>query len=64
MDYVPKSTRARWKSLEAVSIFGWCGSALIGGVLADNYGYPRTFLITIALQASGVLFLWGNQPLA
>ena len=55
MDYVPKNTRARWKSLESVSQFGWCGSALAGGLLADRYGYARTFAITIVLQASGVL---------
>ena len=55
MDYVPKNTRARWKSLESVSQFGWCGSALAGGLLADKYGYARTFAITICLQASGVL---------
>ena len=55
MDYVPKNTRARWKSLESVSQFGWCGSALAGGLLADRYGYARTFAITICLQASGVL---------
>ena len=42
MDYVPKNTRARWKSLESVSQFGWCGSALAGGLLADRYGYART----------------------
>jgi len=42
MDYVPKNTRARWKSLESVSQFGWCGSALAGGLLADKYGYART----------------------
>ena len=56
MDYVPKSTRARWKSLESISMFGWCGSALAGGVLADRFGYTKTFLITIGLQASGMLF--------
>ena len=31
MDYVPKSTRARWKALDSVSMFGWCGSAALGG---------------------------------
>ncbi|KAH8060982.1 major facilitator superfamily-like protein [Aureococcus anophagefferens] len=56
MDYVPKHTRARWKSLESVSMFGWCGSALAGGVLADKFGYTRTFLITIGLQGTGMLF--------
>jgi hypothetical protein len=39
MDFVPKSTRARWKSLESVASFGWCGSAVLGGVLADASSY-------------------------
>mmetsp|Transcript_27909 Transcript_27909/g.93928 ORF Transcript_27909/g.93928 Transcript_27909/m.93928 type:complete len:547 (-) Transcript_27909:60-1700(-) len=53
MDYVPKETRARWKSLESVANFGWAGSALAGGVLADRLGYTRTFVITIILQSLG-----------
>ena len=36
MDFVPKNERARWKSLESVSQFGWCGSAVLGGYLADK----------------------------
>jgi len=56
MDYVPKNTRARWKSLESVSQFGWCGSALAGGLLADRYGYAKTFAITICLQTAGVAY--------
>jgi MFS family permease len=55
MDYVPKNTRARWKSLESVSIFGWCGSAAIGGVLADKFGYAFCFVITICMQATATL---------
>jgi len=54
MDYVPKSQRARWKSLEAISQFGWCGSAFIGGVLADLHGYTFTFIVTIIMQTVAV----------
>ena len=50
MDCVPKSTRARWKSLDSVGVFGWCGSAALGGYLADLHGYAFTFLITAAVQ--------------
>ena len=57
-DGVPEATRARWKSLESVSQFGWCGSAMVGGVLADKFGYARTFVVTIALQVGG--FRWGG----
>jgi len=55
MDYVPKHQRARWKSLESVSSFGWCGSAALGGYLSDAYGYTATFLITIGMQALATL---------
>lgn len=52
MDYVPKQERARWKSLESVSQFGWCGSAALGGYLADRHGYTFTFIVTICMQAA------------
>ena len=54
MDYVPPGTRARWKALDSISSFGWCGSAAIGGLIADAYDYSTTFLITAALQGAGV----------
>eukprot|EP01062_Namystynia_karyoxenos_P058263 TRINITY_DN497_c0_g3_i1.p1 TRINITY_DN497_c0_g3~~TRINITY_DN497_c0_g3_i1.p1 ORF type:complete len:530 (+),score=123.87 TRINITY_DN497_c0_g3_i1:129-1718(+) len=53
MDFVPRETRARWKSLQSVSIFGWCGSAFLGGVIGDHYGYAHTFVITAIVQAAG-----------
>jgi len=57
MDFVPKDTRARWKSLESIAAFGWCGSAALGGILADKYSYSFTFLITAALQGTGTLMM-------
>jgi predicted MFS family arabinose efflux permease len=57
MDFVPKETRARWKSLESISAFGWCGSAALGGVLADKYGYNFTFLITAMVQGAAIV-IW------
>ncbi len=65
MDFVPKDQRARWKSLESVSAFGWCGSAALGGVLADKYDYPFTFLLTACIQSFGTslyLFLLPLVP--
>mmetsp|Transcript_16364 Transcript_16364/g.53273 ORF Transcript_16364/g.53273 Transcript_16364/m.53273 type:complete len:570 (+) Transcript_16364:2219-3928(+) len=50
MDFVPRDTRARWKSVESIASFGWCGSALIGGVIADGFSYVTTFGATAALQ--------------
>ena len=55
MDFVPKKKRARWKSLESISSLGWCGSAVLGGVLADSTSYSSTFLYTAGLQFIGVL---------
>ena len=57
MDYVPKNQRARWKSLDSVASFGWCGSAAFGGWLADNYDYTHTFLCTAVFQIVA-LFIW------
>lgn len=55
MDFVPRHRRARWKSLESVATFGWCGSALIGGFVADAYSYETTFAVTAALQFSSAM---------
>jgi MFS family permease len=54
MDFVPKEVRARWKSLDAVAAFGWCGSAALGGWLSDKFDYTYTFLITAILQSVGI----------
>ena len=61
MDYVPKETRARWKSLDSITSFGWCGSAALGGYLGDRYGYSFTFIITAIMQGIStamVIPLW------
>jgi predicted MFS family arabinose efflux permease len=54
MDFVPKDERARWKSLDSVAAFGWCGSAALGGWLSDRFDYTYTFLITAILQTAGI----------
>merc|ERR1712194_650117 len=54
MDSIPKEVRARWKSLDAVSGFGWSGSAALGGWLSDKYEYTYTFLITAIVQSIGI----------
>ena len=63
MDFVPKNERARWKSLDSVVSFGWCGSAAIGGWLSDKYDYTFTFLITAIIQSVGVLCFLPLIPL-
>lgn len=65
MDFTPRSSRARWQSLQSIVRFGWCGSAAIGGVLADRFGYSFTFLITAGIQLAGTtlqLFLLPLVP--
>jgi MFS family permease len=54
MDFVPPNTRARWKSLDSVGRFGWAGSAVIGGWIADRRGYTFTFALTAGLSAAAV----------
>lgn len=53
MDFTPRHSRARWQSLTSVVRFGWCGSAALGGVLSDRFGYSFTFLITAGIQLLG-----------
>ena len=57
MDAVPKHQRARWKSLESVASFGWCGSAVLGGVLSDASSYSSTFFYTAGLQLIGTFIV-------
>lgn len=47
---MPKRSRAAWNSLEAVTSFGWSGSAALGGWLIHRYGFQFTFLVTATMQ--------------
>ncbi|KAL7577302.1 hypothetical protein ACA910_002043 [Epithemia clementina (nom. ined.)] len=55
MDFVPKEQRARWKSLESIAQFGWCGSAAAGGYISDRWDYTHTFFLTALVQSLGIL---------
>jgi len=57
MDFVSRDKRARWKSLDSVASFGWCGSAAFGGWMADKYDYTCTFLMTAIFQTVS-LCIW------
>ncbi|KAL0019911.1 hypothetical protein WJX77_007083 [Trebouxia sp. C0004] len=57
MDYVSKGSRARWNSLDGVLIFGWSGTALLGGMLIDKIGFGGAFCLTALTQCIGVCFL-------
>ena len=38
-DYVARRHRAKWNSLESLNNFSWSGSAMLGGVIVDKFGY-------------------------
>ena len=69
MDNVPRGTRARWKSLDSIHDVGWCGSAWLGGWVADRFrsnghsGYVYTFALTAAMQCIGGLLFALLLPL-
>jgi len=63
MDYTSPEMRAKWSSLESVTGFGWSGSAVLGGILADNFGYGYTFVITAAMQFLSCLVLMLTLPI-
>ena len=63
MDFVPKNERARWKSLESITAFGWCGSASLGGYISDRYDYTYTFFITAVVQSASTLMFALLLPL-
>lgn len=55
MDFVAKEYRARWNSLEGLSMFSWAGSAVLGGFVVDAYGYRVCFLVAAVVYTCGVL---------
>lgn len=56
MDYIPKTQRGRWNSVQAIAwgLF-WNFSAVIGGYLIEDFGYATTFVITASVYALGTL---------
>lgn len=55
MDFVPKKQRARWNSLEGLSMFSWAGSAVLGGFLVEAHGYRFCFFASSMVYLAGVL---------
>ena len=55
MDHVPRDERARWASLESVTMVSWSGSAVLGGILVDSYGLLFNFRATAVLQLVATL---------
>eukprot|EP00298_Acanthocystis_sp_HF-20_P023017 c31368_g1_i1.p1 GENE.c31368_g1_i1~~c31368_g1_i1.p1 ORF type:complete len:285 (-),score=63.92 c31368_g1_i1:57-911(-) len=63
MDFVDKDTRGRWKSIQSIGEFGWSGTAVLGGILADDQGYTTTILITALIECFAALFFLLLIPL-
>jgi MFS family permease len=63
MDVVPKKRRGVWNSAESLTSFTWTGSAAIGGVLVDRFGYGFTFVVTGALYVVATAILAALIPL-
>lgn len=63
MDYASVSSRGKWNSVDSIAAFGWSGSAVIGGVLIDLYGFEMSFVCTAILQLVAWLPLIGLVPL-
>lgn len=63
MDYAPKSQRGRWSSIDAVTNFGWSGSALLGGIVIRRHGFAAVFAVTSAMQLVSLMLLCTLLPL-
>ena len=63
MDFVDKKSRGKWNAFDSITSFGWSGSAVLGGILVDRYGYSLTFFMTAGLQVFAWLPLLSLLPL-
>eukprot|EP00930_Biecheleria_cincta_P034511 TRINITY_DN23849_c0_g1_i1.p1 TRINITY_DN23849_c0_g1~~TRINITY_DN23849_c0_g1_i1.p1 ORF type:complete len:329 (-),score=43.07 TRINITY_DN23849_c0_g1_i1:19-1005(-) len=58
MDLVPENQRSRWSALNSLRSLSFSASAVLGGYLADEFGYEFSFSVTVAaLLASTVIML-------
>ena len=46
-----------WNAFLSIGVAGWSGSALLGGVLADQHGYTFVIFITSLVYAGSLLLL-------
>ncbi|GLD91843.1 hypothetical protein PINS_up000376 [Pythium insidiosum] len=53
MDYVRQKHRARWNSLEGLTMFSWAGSTVIGATLVATYGYRVSLVVASLLYIIG-----------
>jgi hypothetical protein len=60
-----QETRAKWNALESVTMATWSGSAVLGGILVDRYGFLTSNLVTASLQLVSTVPLFciaGREP--
>jgi len=55
MDCVPPSQRSRWAALNSLRTLSFAASAVLGGYLADLYGYSFSFNITVVSLLAGLV---------
>jgi len=48
-DFIPSAKRGRWNAVHSLTGMTWTGSAAVGGVLCDRYGYGNTFVFTAGI---------------
>ncbi len=58
MDSVPPQERAKWSAVESVNMFGWSGSAALGGFLVGWFGIVYNFYITASFQTLATIPLF------
>mmetsp|Transcript_20141 Transcript_20141/g.37434 ORF Transcript_20141/g.37434 Transcript_20141/m.37434 type:complete len:525 (-) Transcript_20141:490-2064(-) len=58
MDFVPKSRRAKYNSIESVTRLNWSGSAFLGGYSIDRFGFGSLFFVNAVVQLVSLAFLY------
>lgn len=57
MDLVPASQRARWSAVESLQSASWSGTSVLGGYVADRFGFQAAFGVTCVFHLAGCLIL-------
>ncbi|EER02104.1 conserved hypothetical protein [Perkinsus marinus ATCC 50983] len=55
MDHTPQKHRGKVNAVDMVRMFSWSGSAAIGGLLVDHWGYRFNFVVTGLVHCCGLL---------
>ena len=53
--YTPRHHRGKVNAVDSVRTFSWSGSAALGGVLVQKFGFEKTFLVTAGVKVLSVL---------